>query len=54
MKDVTEGDAVTHENVRAIRPGGGCAPSLLEGLLGKTFIKSHTTGTPMNPNLISG
>jgi N-acetylneuraminate synthase len=54
VKDVTEGDVVTHENVRAIRPGGGCAPSLLEGLLGKTFIKSHTAGTPMNPNLISG
>jgi N-acetylneuraminate synthase len=54
VKDVTEGDVVTYENVRAIRPGGGCAPSLLEGLLGKTFIKSHTAGTPMNPNLISG
>ena len=54
VKDVTEGDVVTHENVRAIRPGGGCAPSLLEGLLGKIFIKSHTAGTPMNPNLISG
>lgn len=54
VKDVTEGDVVTHENVRAIRPGGGCAPSLLEGLLGKTFIKSHTMGTPMDPDLISG
>ena len=54
VKDVTKGDVVTHENVRAIRPGGGCAPSLLEGLLGKTFIKSHTMGTPMNPDLISG
>jgi N-acetylneuraminate synthase len=54
VKDVTEGEAVTHENVRAIRPGGVCAPSLLQGLLGKTFIKNHTTGTPMNPDLISG
>ena len=54
VKDVSEGEVVTHENVRAIRPGGGCAPSLLQGLLGKTFIKGHTIGTPMNPDLISG
>ena len=54
VKDVTEGEVVTHENVRAIRPGDGCAPSLLQGLLGKTFIKSHTMGTPMDPDLISG
>jgi N-acetylneuraminate synthase len=54
VKDVTEGEIVTHENVRAIRPGDGCAPSLLQGLLGKTFIKSHTMGTPMDPDLISG
>ncbi len=54
VKEVAEGEVVTHENVRAIRPGGGCAPSLLEGLLGKTFTKSHTVGTPMSPDLISG
>jgi len=53
VKDVTEGEVVTHENVRAIRPGDGCAPSLLQGLLGKTFINSHTMGTPMDPDLIS-
>lgn len=54
VKDVSEGEVVTHENVRAIRPGGGCAPGLLQGLLGKSFIKGHTIGTPMNPDLISG
>jgi len=53
VKDVVAGDVVTHDNVRAIRPGGGCAPKLLEGLLGKRFTKSHTVGTPMNPDLIS-
>ena len=53
VKDVTEGEVVTHENVRAIRPGGGCSPSLLQGLLGKTFIKSLTMGTPMHPDLVS-
>ena len=53
VKDVVAGDVVTHENVRAIRPGGGCAPKSLEGLLGRRFIKSHTVGTPMNPDLVS-
>jgi N-acetylneuraminate synthase len=53
VKDVVAGDVVTHENIRAIRPGSGCAPKLLEGLLGKRFTKSHTAGTPMNPDLIS-
>jgi N-acetylneuraminate synthase len=53
VKHVTEGEMVSHENVRAIRPGDGCAPSLLQGLLGKKFINSHTMGTPMDPDLVS-
>jgi pseudaminic acid synthase len=53
VKDVMAGDLVTHENVRAIRPGGGCQPSLLESFLGKRFVKSHVLGTPMNPELIT-
>jgi pseudaminic acid synthase len=52
VKDVVAGDVVTHENVRAIRPGGGCAPKLLEELLGKKFSQSHVIGTPMAPELI--
>jgi len=53
VKDVSAGELVTHENVRAIRPGNGCAPKLLNGLLGASFTKSHTIGTPMSPELIS-
>lgn len=52
VKDVSAGDTVTHENVRAIRPGGGCPPKLLDNLLGKRFIKSQAAGTPMTPELI--
>jgi pseudaminic acid synthase len=52
VKDVLAGEVVTHENVRAIRPGGGCAPKLLEDLLGKKFLQSHVMGTPMAPELI--
>jgi len=53
IKDVQEGDFVTNENVRAIRPGGGCAPRLLQELLGKSFTADFTIGTPMAPNLVN-
>ena len=52
VKDVEAGEVVTHENVRAIRPGGGCAPKLLDGLLGRKFHSNFTTGTPMSIDLI--
>jgi pseudaminic acid synthase len=52
VKDVSTGDIVTHENVRAIRPGDGCPPKLLSDLLGKKFTNSHTIGTPMSPDLV--
>ena len=53
VKDVSAGDTVTPENVRAIRPGGGCPPKVLDYLLGKRFTKSHVAGTPMTPELIA-
>jgi N-acetylneuraminate synthase len=52
VRDVSAGDVVTHENVRAIRPGGGCAPKLLENLIGKKFAKNHAMGTPMASELV--
>jgi pseudaminic acid synthase len=52
VKDVVIGDLVTHENVRAIRPGGGCAPKFLGEMLGKKFTKSLNAGTPMIFDLV--
>ena len=52
VQDIRKGDMVTRNNVRAIRPGGGCAPKLLEDLVGKEFLSNHTIGTPMNPNFV--
>jgi N-acetylneuraminate synthase len=52
VKDVKAGDIVTHENVRAIRPWGGCPPRLLESMLGKSFQEDNKIGTPMSPDLI--
>jgi N-acetylneuraminate synthase len=52
VKEVKNGDVVTNENVRAIRPGGGCAPKHLADLIGKKFILPQSIGTPMSPNLV--
>lgn len=52
VKDVRAGDVITLENVRAIRPGGGCAPKLLEELMGRKFGSSYVAGTPMSIDLI--
>ena len=52
VKDVKAGDKVTKENVRAIRPGGGCPPKLFDDLMGKKFRGDVITGTPMTPELL--
>lgn len=52
VKDVVVGEIVTNENVRAIRPGDGCAPKLLEGMLGMKFVRNLLAGTPMTPDLV--
>lgn len=50
VKNVKKGDKVSSENLRAIRPGGGCSPKFLMDLLGKYFLDDYSIGTPMNPN----
>ena len=52
VEDVIQGDLVSHNNVRAIRPGGGSAPKLLEEFLGKPFTSDAQKGTPMSIELI--
>lgn len=52
VEDVKVGDLVSHNNVRAIRPGGGCAPKLLEDFLGKPFSSDAQKGTPMSLGLV--
>ncbi len=48
VRDVSTGEIITNENVRAIRPGGGCQPKFLQSMLGKKFKSNHSKGTPMN------
>ena len=52
VKEVNPGDFVTHENVRAIRPGGGGAPRNLDNWIGKKFISGQRAGTPMDETLL--
>ena len=54
VKDVEAGDVVSQDNIRAIRPGGGCSPKLLDEMLGKRFREDCKTGTPMSPQLLEG
>jgi N-acetylneuraminate synthase len=51
VQDVRAGEMITEENVRAIRPGGGCAPKLFDGMLGMRFSTDLKAGTPMAQNL---
>jgi N-acetylneuraminate synthase len=53
VRDVSKGETVTKENVKAIRPGNGCEPMHLDSLLGKRFLFDAKIGTPMNLNLVS-
>ena len=53
VKAVSAGEIVTHENVKAIRPGAGCPPSLLPLLIGKQFLNSQIAGTPLHESLVS-
>jgi pseudaminic acid synthase len=47
VEDVREGDPVTTQNVRSIRPAGGLPPDDLELVLGRTFRQSAQRGTPL-------
>ena len=52
VKNVQAGEIVSRENVRSIRPSGGCPPKLLDGLIGKKFNKNESIGTPMSEDLV--
>jgi N-acetylneuraminate synthase len=53
VENVKKGDIVTSENLRAIRPGGGCSPKFLVDLLGKYFLDDYSIGTPMNLDFVA-
>jgi pseudaminic acid synthase len=52
VEKVLAGDLVTNQNVRAIRPTGGCPPKLLSQMLGMRFKNDAEIGTPMQMELL--
>ena len=47
VKDVQEGEPLSHENIRSIRPGFGMAPKNLDKMIGKKASKSYRKGDPL-------
>ena len=47
VKDITEGEVFTEENIRVIRPGDGMHPKYYEGLLNKKSQKDYKRGVPL-------
>lgn len=47
VRDIQVGEPFTHENVRAIRPGHGLSPALLDDVLGKVAAAPLERGTPL-------
>lgn len=53
VKDIAEGELITTDNVRSIRPGFGLAPKYYEDVLGKTVNTKLTAGTPLTWQLLN-
>ena len=53
VKDIEEGEVITAEHVKSIRPGYGLAPKYIEKILGKTINSSVKRGAPVSLNVIS-
>lgn len=52
VQDVKEGDLVTHENVRSIRPAGGLPPDEFDRVIGRRFKRNLDRGTPLTWDII--
>ncbi len=52
VEDVKEGEILTEENVRSIRPGFGLHPKYYNEVLGKEFKSDYKKGTPLSLELI--
>lgn len=52
VKDLEAGDALSHDNVRIIRPGKGLAPKHLDEVLGRTVRQKVKRGTALRWDLL--
>ena len=51
VENVKEGEELTLENIRSIRPGIGMHPRFLEDVLGKKFTRTMEKGTPLEEGM---
>lgn len=51
VQDIAEGEPLSHDNVKSIRPGFGMAPKFLEDVIGKKALSALHKGTPLKPEL---
>ncbi|RBQ16499.1 pseudaminic acid synthase [Spongiactinospora rosea] len=52
VADVSAGEPVTERNVRSIRPAGGLPPQAIPLVIGRTFTRDATAGTPLTWDLV--
>jgi pseudaminic acid synthase len=52
VKNLRAGDELTHDNVRAIRPGLGLAPKHIDQVIGRTVKAAVSRGTPLAWDLL--
>ncbi len=53
VRDIKEGDIITNENVRSIRPANGLAPKYLKDILGQKANQNIAFGTPLNMEMFN-
>ena len=53
-KDIKEGELITEENVRSVRPGFGLHPKYYNTILGMKVKKNIVKGTAIDMNFIEG
>lgn len=51
-KDIQQGDIITREHIKIIRPGLGLAPKHLENVIGKKASQDLKAGTPLTSDLL--
>lgn len=51
VKDIKEGEILTEESIRVIRPGFGLEPKYYEQVIGKRALKDISKGTPLSWNM---
>ncbi len=52
VKEIREGEVITAEHVKSIRPGFGMEPKQLPNVIGKTVTTHVTPGIPVSPEML--